>query len=73
MVNECKFYLNHHPAQGLSGNKMHTLKVQRDKSNNLFFLHKEGFEIGVVTLWSKLTLSNKGREGCMLFANSGQA
>lgn len=40
MVNECKFYLNHDLAQGLSGDKMHTQKVQRDKSNNLFFLHK---------------------------------
>lgn len=40
MVNECKFYLNHDIAQGLSGGKMHTHKVQRDKSNNLFFLHK---------------------------------
>lgn len=40
MVNECKFYLNHDLAQGLSGDKMHTHKVQRDKSNNLFFQHK---------------------------------
>lgn len=40
MPNECKFYLNHDPAQGLSGDKMHTHREQRDKSNNLFFLHK---------------------------------
>lgn len=40
MLNECKFYLNHDLAQGLSGDNMHTHKVQRDKSNNLFFLHK---------------------------------
>lgn len=39
-VNECKFYLNHDLAQGLSGDKMHTHKVQRDKSNNPLFLHK---------------------------------
>lgn len=40
MVNQCKFHLNRDPAAGLSGDKVHTHKVQRDKSNNLFFLHK---------------------------------
>lgn len=39
-LNRCKFYLNHDPAQGLSGGKMHTHKVQGENSNNLFFLHK---------------------------------
>lgn len=40
MLNACKFKLNHDLSQGLSGVKMHTHKVQRGNSNNLFFLHK---------------------------------
>lgn len=67
MVNECKFYFNHDPAQGLSGDKMHTHKVHRDKSNICSFDIK-GFEIGVVTLWSEWPLlpapANEGSVVC---------
>lgn len=36
MLNECKFCLNHGPAQGSSGGIMRRRKVQGDKSNSLF-------------------------------------
>ncbi len=73
MLNACKFCLNHDLAQGLSGVKMHTHEVQRDKSNNLLFLHKGLWNRGGHPLVKMATCAaNEGSEGCMLFANSGQ-
>lgn len=64
MLNECKFYLNRDLAQGLSGDKMHTHKVQRDESNNLFFLHKG--------LWNRGGHPLVKMASCTVFSQWGQ-
>lgn len=75
-LNQCKFYLNHDLAYGLSGSKMHTQKRGRGTSQTVCSFCIKGFELWVVTLWSEWPLvwaaANKN-QGLMLFANTRQA
>lgn len=76
MLNECKFHINHGPAQGLSGDIMQRRKVHGDKSNSLFLLHKRlsimgGHPLVICPIVSHLA-SEYGKGG-MVFANSRRA
>lgn len=73
MLNECKFCLNHGPAQGLSGDIMRWRKVHGD---SLFLLHKRlsimgGHPLVICPIVSHLA-SESGKGG-MVFENSRQA